>query len=91
MSGTSHIADKKRKLDLLRPLSAAALARLDHYYDIEVTYSSNGLEGNTLTAVETTLVIEMIRILPARAGSEYPAAGAAELASINPDSGLLPS
>jgi Fic family protein len=29
-----------------------------HYYDVEITYTSNAIEGNTLTAVETTLVIE---------------------------------
>jgi Fic family protein len=38
--------------------SPEALARLEHYYDIELTYTSNAIEGNTLSAVETTLVIE---------------------------------
>ena len=52
------IAEKKARLDKLRPLSAEALARLEHYYDIELTYSSNAIEGNTLSAVETALVIE---------------------------------
>jgi Fic family protein len=52
------IASKKARLDALRPLAAEALARLDHYYDIELTYTSNAIEGNTLNAVETTLVIE---------------------------------
>lgn len=52
------IAEKKARLDNLRPLPPEALARLDHYYDIELTYTSNALEGNTLSAVETTLVIE---------------------------------
>ena len=52
------IEAKKQRLDRLRPLSLEALARLEHYYDIEVTYASNAIEGNTLTAVETTLVIE---------------------------------
>src|SRR5664279_2872008 len=52
------IAAKKERLDKLRPLSAEALANLEHYYDIELTYTSNAIEGNTLTAVETTLVIE---------------------------------
>jgi Fic family protein len=52
------IAAKKDRLDRLRPLSAAALAKLEHYYDIELTYTSNAIEGNTLSAVETTLVIE---------------------------------
>jgi Fic family protein len=52
------VAVKKERLDQLRPLSPQALARLEHYYDIELTYTSNAIEGNTLTAVETTLVIE---------------------------------
>ena len=52
------IAAKKERLDRLRPLSTEALAKLEHYYDIELTYTSNAIEGNTLSAVETTLVIE---------------------------------
>jgi Fic family protein len=48
---------KKIRLDQLRPLSLDALARLEHYYDIELTYSSNAIEGNTLSPVETKLVI----------------------------------
>ena len=49
------IAAKKDRLDELRRLSHEALARLEHYYDIELTYTSNAIEGNTLSAVETTL------------------------------------
>jgi len=52
------IAEKKRRLDQLRPLSAEALNNLQHYYDIEITYTSNAIEGNTLSPVETALVIE---------------------------------
>jgi len=52
------IAAKKERLDKLRPLSPEAIANLEHYYDIELTYTSNAIEGNTLSAVETTLVIE---------------------------------
>ena len=52
------IAAKIRRLGQLRPLSPEALARLEHYYDVELTYTSNAIEGNTLSAVETTLVIE---------------------------------
>jgi len=54
----SSIAGKKKRLDELRPLSPKALAGLEHYYDIELTYTSNAIEGNTLSPVETTLVIE---------------------------------
>src|SRR5882762_4750046 len=52
------IAVKKVRLDELRPASPKALANLEHYYDIELTYTSNAIEGNTLSPVETTLVIE---------------------------------
>jgi Fic family protein len=52
------IAAKKERLDALRPLSPEALANLEHYYNIELTYASNAIEGNTLSPVETTLVIE---------------------------------
>jgi Fic family protein len=52
------IAARKEQLDRLRPISREALANLEHYYDIEITYTSNAIEGNTLSPVETTLVIE---------------------------------
>jgi Fic family protein len=54
----TSIAAKKKRLDELRPLSPKAIADLEHYYDIELTYTSNAIEGNTLSAVETALVIE---------------------------------
>src|SRR5271155_2492594 len=54
----TSIAARKKRLDELRPLSSKALANLEHYYDIELTYTSNAIEGNTLSPVETTLVIE---------------------------------
>jgi len=54
----TSIAAKRKRLDELRPLSLQALANLEHYYDIELTYTSNAIEGNTLSPVETTLVIE---------------------------------
>jgi len=52
------IAAKKKQLDQIRPLSPEALSNLEHYYDVEITYTSNAIEGNTLSPVETTLVIE---------------------------------
>jgi Fic family protein len=54
----TSIAARKQRLDALRPLSQRALANLEHYYDLELTYTSNAIEGNTLSAVETALVIE---------------------------------
>src|SRR5258707_14445565 len=52
------IEQKKAQLDRLRPLSGGALAQLRKYYDIELTYTSNAIEGNTLTHRETAEVIE---------------------------------
>lgn len=53
-----NIEEKKEQLDRLRPLSSAALAQLQRYYDVELTYTSNAIEGNTLTHRETAEVIE---------------------------------
>jgi Fic family protein len=52
------ITERKTELDHLRPLAGEALVRLRHYYDVELTYTSNAIEGNTLTARETAEVIE---------------------------------
>ncbi len=52
------IAAKKAELDRLRVRAPGGLTNLDHAHDLELTYSSNAIEGNTLTASETTLVIE---------------------------------
>src|SRR5438309_6035560 len=53
-----RIAAKKAELDALRPLAAEALRRLQKHYDVELTYTSNAIEGNTLTHRETAEVIE---------------------------------
>jgi Fic family protein len=53
-----RIAAKKAELDRLRRLSPNGLSNLEHVHDLELTYTSNAIEGNTLTAVETTLVVE---------------------------------
>ena len=54
----ASIAARKAALAALRPLTGAALAGLQRYYDVELTYTSNAIEGNTLTARETAEVIE---------------------------------
>jgi Fic family protein len=53
-----QIAAKKALLDRLRPLAPHGLSNLEHVHDLELTYTSNAIEGNTLTAAETTLVVE---------------------------------
>jgi Fic family protein len=58
--GHALAGDRRKKAAARRiaPLSSKALANLEHYYDIELTFTSNAIEGNTLSPVETTLVIE---------------------------------
>jgi Fic family protein len=41
-----------------RPLSSDEIKELDAYYKIGVTYSSNALEGNSLTLSETKVLLE---------------------------------
>src|ERR1700751_6306812 len=53
-----QIAAKKAELDRLRPQAPHGLANLNQSYHIELTYTSNAIEGNTLTAAETRMVIE---------------------------------
>jgi Fic family protein len=52
------IAAKKRQLDKLRPLSQGAMLALQKSYDVDLTYTSNAIEGNTLILRETAEVIE---------------------------------
>lgn len=47
----------KSQLSTLRPLSAEALHKIQEAWDIENTYESNRIEGNTLTLQETALVV----------------------------------
>ena len=54
----ARIQDKKGRLDRLRPLSQTALAQLQKHFDVELTFTSNAIEGNTLTLRETAEVIE---------------------------------
>ena len=52
------IAAKKAELDRLRALAPRGLDNFDHSHDLELTFTSNAIEGNTLSAAETTLVVE---------------------------------
>ncbi len=48
----------KKELDQYRPLSKKVLDQLKAYYRVGLTYSSNALEGNSLTETETKVVLE---------------------------------
>ncbi len=54
----ADIAALKADLDRLRPLSGGALEAVRAHFDVELTWSSNAIEGNTLSLHETAEVIE---------------------------------
>jgi Fic family protein len=55
---TEAIAEKKARFDALRPASQPALLAVQKHYDVDLTYTSNAIEGNTLTLRETAELIE---------------------------------
>ena len=53
------MADKyKVQIDELRPFEGNMLIQIRDYYRIGLTYSSNALEGNSLTETETKVILE---------------------------------
>jgi len=52
------LSEKKDELDQYRPLDKALVNNLDEWFRVELTYTSNAIEGNTLTRRETALVVE---------------------------------
>lgn len=53
----AQVDDLKLCLDAFRPLNPAQAANLQEVFDTEYTYDSNRIEGNTLTLMETHMVI----------------------------------
>jgi Fic family protein len=52
------LTEKKKKLEALRPLPKELEQNLEDWFKVELTYSSNAIEGNTLSRIETAEVIE---------------------------------
>ncbi len=52
------IDDLKNEIDQYRPFSKDLLEELKKYYRVGLTYTSNSLEGNSLTMSETKVIIE---------------------------------
>lgn len=52
------LTKKKKKLDSFRPLPSALVKNLDEWFQVELTFTSNAIEGNTLTRKETVLIVE---------------------------------
>lgn len=54
----NKIDNLQREINEYRPLNEPMLGQLKSYYRIGLTYSSNALEGNSLTETETKVVLE---------------------------------
>ncbi|UCM93288.1 Fic family protein [Candidatus Tisiphia endosymbiont of Melanophora roralis] len=50
--------NKKKQLDRIRPLTPELVKNLEQWFKVELTYTSNAIEGNTLSRLETAVVIE---------------------------------
>ncbi len=49
---------KKQQLDTHKPLPSELINNLEAWFRVELTYTSNAIEGNTLTRQETALIVE---------------------------------
>jgi len=58
MDRLKRIDDLKARIDGHRPIDAHILKQVKAYFRVGMTYSSNALEGNSLTETETKIVIE---------------------------------
>jgi excisionase family DNA binding protein len=54
----NRLTDKKQKLDTYKPIPEELIKNLEEWFRIELTYTSNAIEGNTLTRQETALVVD---------------------------------
>lgn len=52
------LTKKKALLDAYRPLPPELVQNLEQWFLVELTYTSNAIEGNTLTRRETAVVVE---------------------------------
>jgi Fic family protein len=53
-----NLIKKKKILDKKRPFDKTLIKNFEEWFRIELTYNSNAIEGNTLSRVETALIVE---------------------------------
>ena len=58
----NEVDNLKKELDSKRPIPKNTLRTIQEKIDLEWTYNSNGIEGNTLTLKETKVVLEGITV-----------------------------
>ncbi|MCP4133668.1 MAG: Fic family protein [bacterium] len=54
----TQVDDLQKEINSLRPLDKHLVKQVKEYFRIGLTYSSNALEGNSLTETETKIIIE---------------------------------
>lgn len=54
----NQIQIKKQQLDQYKPFPKSVISNMNEWFKIELTYTSNAIEGNTLTRQETALIID---------------------------------
>ncbi len=62
---------KKQRLDSYKPLQNELIKNLEEWFRIELTYTSNAIEGNTLTRQETAMVVEEGLTVEGKSITEY--------------------
>jgi Fic family protein len=68
---TKETDQLKKEIDSYRPFSQKLIKELQEYYRIGFTYSSNALEGNSLTESETKVIIEDGLIIGGKSVKEH--------------------
>lgn len=53
-----QLSEKQQELEAMQPLPPELVKNLEEWFKVELTYSSNAIEGNTLSRIETAEVIE---------------------------------
>ena len=53
----SEIDELQKRINKMRPLNQVQLNRLKDYFKIGLTYTSNAIEGNSMTLVETQIIL----------------------------------
>ena len=59
-----RIDENKKAIDTVRPFEGEILRQLREYYRIGLTWTSNALEGNSLTEIETKVLLKFVTIHP---------------------------
>lgn len=52
------LTEKRERIESYRPMPPELVQNLEQWFKVELTYTSNALEGNTLTRRETAVVVE---------------------------------